>query len=51
MKKGSEERLLLQMRLDMNEAPLNSAIVPVYKVEPYLEYRGPDLLEFRICFG
>ena len=29
MIKGSEERLLLQMRLDMNEAPLNSAIVPV----------------------
>lgn len=28
MIKGSEERLLLQMRLNMNEAPLNSAIVP-----------------------
>lgn len=35
----------------MNEAPLNSAIVPAYKVELYLEHRGPDLLEFRICFG
>lgn len=34
----------------MNEAPLNSAIVPIYTAEPYLEYRGPDLLEFRICF-
>jgi len=51
MIKGSEERLLLQMRLDMNEAPLISAILPVYTAEPYLEYRGPDLLEFRICFG
>lgn len=50
MIKGSEERLLLQMRLNMNEAPLISAIVPVYTAEPYLEYRGPDLLEFRICF-
>lgn len=29
MIKKSEERLLLQMRLDMNEAPLNSVIVPV----------------------
>lgn len=36
MIKGSEERLLLQMRLNMNEAPLNSAIVPVYTAEPYL---------------
>ena len=36
MIKGSEERLLLQMRLDMNEVPLNSAIVPVYTAEPYL---------------
>ena len=51
MIKGSEERLLLQMRFDMNEAPLISAILPVYTAEPYLEYRGPELLEFRICFG
>lgn len=51
MIKESEERLLLQMRLNMNEAPLILVVVPVYKVEPYLEYRGPDLLEFRICFG
>lgn len=51
MTKGSEERSLLQMRLNMNEAPLISAIVPVYTAEPYLEYRGPDLLEFRIFFG
>lgn len=29
MIKKSEERLLLQMRLDMNEVPLNSSIVPV----------------------
>lgn len=29
MIKKSEERLLLKMRLDMNEAPLNSSIVPV----------------------
>lgn len=36
MIKKSEERLLLQMRLNMNEAPLNSAIVPVYAAEPYL---------------
>ena len=50
MIKGSEEILLLQMRLNMNEAPLISANVPVYTAEPYLEYRGPDLLEFRICF-
>lgn len=35
----------------MQNEPLISVIVPVYKVEPYLEYRGPDLLEFRICFG
>ena len=39
MIKGSEERLLLQMRLNMNEAPLNSAIVPVYTAEPYLVRR------------
>lgn len=37
MIKGSEERLLLQMRLNMNEAPLISVIVPVYKVEQYLD--------------
>lgn len=37
MIKGSEERLLLQIRSNMNEAPLISAIVPVYKVEPYLD--------------
>lgn len=35
----------------MQNEPLISVIVPVYKVVPYLEYRGPDLLEFRICFG
>ena len=35
----------------MQNEPLISVIVPVYKVEPYLEYRGPDLLEFRIWFG
>lgn len=35
----------------MNEAPLNSAIVPVYTAEPYLEYRGPDLQEVRNHFG
>lgn len=29
MIKGSEERLLLQMRLNMNEAPLISVVVPV----------------------
>lgn len=39
MIKGSEERLLLQMRLNMNEAPLNSAIVPIYTAEPYLDQR------------
>lgn len=39
MIKGSEERLLLQMRLNMNEAPLISAIVPVYTAEPYLDRR------------
>lgn len=37
MIKVSAERLLLQMRLNMNEAPLISVIVPVYKVEPYLD--------------
>lgn len=37
MIKRLEERLLLQMRLNMNEAPLISVIVPVYKVEPYLD--------------
>lgn len=35
MIKGSEERLLLQMRLNMNESPLNSAVVLVYTAEPY----------------
>lgn len=35
----------------MQNEPLILVVVPVYKVEPYLEYRGPDLLEFRICFG
>ncbi len=35
MIKGSEERLLLQMRLNMNEAPLISVIVPIYTAEPY----------------
>lgn len=39
MIKGSEERVLLQMRLNMNEAPLISVIVPVYTVEPYLDRR------------
>ena len=39
MIKGSEERVLLQMWLYMNEAPLNSAIVPVYTAEPYLVRR------------
>lgn len=33
-----------------NEPPI-LVIVSVYKVEPYLEHCGPDLLEFRICFG
>ena len=37
MIKGSEERLLLQIRSNMNEAPLISAIVPVYTAEPYLD--------------
>lgn len=36
MIKGLEERVLLQMRLNMNEAPLISVIVPVYTAEPYL---------------
>lgn len=35
----------------MQNEPLISVIVPVYKVEPYLEHCRPDLLEFRICFG
>lgn len=35
----------------MNEAPLISVAVPAYKVELYLEHRGPDLLEFRNYFG
>lgn len=35
----------------MQNESLISAIVPVYKVEPYLEYRGPDLQEFRNHFG
>ena len=39
MIKGSEERVLLQIRLNMNEAPLISAIVPVYTAEPYLDRR------------
>ena len=39
MTKGSEEKLLLQMRLNMNEAPLISAIVPAYTAEPYLDRR------------
>lgn len=39
MTKGSEERSLLQMRLNINEAPLISAIVPVYTAEPYLDRR------------
>lgn len=39
MIKGSEERLLLQMRLNMNEAPLISVIVPVYTAGPYLDRR------------
>lgn len=39
MIKGSEERLLLQIRSNMNEAPLISAIVPVYTAEPYLVRR------------
>lgn len=47
MIKESEERLLLQMRLNMNEAPLILVAVPAYKVELYLEHRGPDLKEFR----
>ena len=55
MIKGSEERLLLQMRLNMNEAPLNSAIVPIYTAEPYQDRRvkhcGPDLKEFRNHIG
>ena len=51
MIKGSEERLLLQMRLNMNEAPLILVAVPVYKVELYLEHRGPDLKEFRNHIG
>lgn len=37
MIKGLEERLLLQMRLNMNEAPLISANVPAYTAEPYLD--------------
>lgn len=37
MIKGSEERSLSQMRLNMNEAPLISANVPVYTAEPYLD--------------
>lgn len=37
MTKGSEERSLPQMRLNMNEAPLISANVPVYTAEPYLD--------------
>lgn len=39
MIKGSEERSLSQMRLNMNEAPLISANVPVYTAEPYLDRR------------
>jgi hypothetical protein len=39
MIKGSEERLLLQIRSNMNEAPLISANVPVYTAEPYLDRR------------
>ena len=39
MIKGSEEILLLQIRSNMNEAPLISAIVPVYTAEPYLDRR------------
>lgn len=31
----------------MNEAPLILVAVPAYKVELYLEHRGPDLKEFR----
>lgn len=35
----------------MQNEPLISVIVPVYKVEPYLEHCGPDLQEFRNHIG
>lgn len=45
MTKGSEERSLSQMRLNINEAPLISAIVPVYTAEPYLDRRVESIVD------